>query len=454
MAGPDVKIRSMQFSNTASTVGSQNQMGLFPCLRHGSGRWWLPLSEISLSAIGNLLIFHNTDSPVLRRDLAEAIRLDPPLFLFAALQWPLRIASETDLVEWLIENVPGQFASGDAYLGTPEVTSETQQRFRKLRAHYKTLDRSDWMRDAPLWLEVLGDAVPLSWHQTWPTVEFEDTAADLNESALDLGSQFLQQLARQTQHHRALESSFDQQLHRNKLGALKQLAYGLSHEINNPLANISTRAQQLQRDEEDSSRHATLQRIVDQVYRAHEMISDLMFYANPPEPNPESCDLNGLVQTIAGDFDRIEETNSIRLEIQLSEQPAITRGDPAMLRHAVGSLIRNSIDAIGCGGTIIVSLSPSEDCQPNTVDGEKNGSTIRNHRSWRVHIADSGPGLSEIDRNHAFDPYYSGREAGRGLGLGLCRAYRIMKLHGGDIKLSGGPAGCVATLFLPAFSAR
>ena len=59
------------------------------------------------------------------------------------------------------------------------------------------------------------------------------------------------------------------------------------------------------------------------------------------------------------------------------------------------------------------------------------------------------PGLTEHARKHAFDPYFSGREAGRGLGLGLCRAYRIAKLHNGDVRLAGGPTGCVVTMEIP-----
>jgi signal transduction histidine kinase len=243
----------------------------------------------------------------------------------------------------------------------------------------------------------------------------------------------LQQFARLIQRQRSLEESFDDQVRETKLGAVKQLAYGLSHEINNPLANISTRAQQLQRGEDDSARKATLQRIIDQVYRAHEMIADLMFYANPPAAVRSRCDLGAVLSSVAESFREEVERQAIRLEVTTPDQPVKAVVDKKMIGEAVRALIRNAIDAIGCQGTIVVSLVPDSD-------------------RLLIHVADSGPGLSDTARKHAFDPYFSGREAGRGLGLGLCRAYRIAKLHFGDIKLAGGPTGCVATITLSNYS--
>ena len=73
-----------------------------------------------------------------------------------------------------------------------------------------------------------------------------------------------------------------EQLHEAKLDAMKELAYGASHEINNPLANISGRAQSLLRDEADPKRRKLLLAIDNQAMRAHEMISDLMLFARPP----------------------------------------------------------------------------------------------------------------------------------------------------------------------------
>src|SRR3954468_13179505 len=79
-----------------------------------------------------------------------------------------------------------------------------------------------------------------------------------------------------------LEHRFTSALEHAKLAALKEFAYGASHEINNPLANISTRAQALLAEEPHPERRKKLATIVAQALRAHEMISDLMLFAKPP----------------------------------------------------------------------------------------------------------------------------------------------------------------------------
>jgi signal transduction histidine kinase len=403
-------------------------MALLPCLRRGSDRWWLPRSAGATEAIGHLLLAAGRKQQIDSATRARVIRTlqtDPPLLIFAALSWTGERVDPRELVDWLAQNVTGRFASGDAFLGAPPITAEDQKRWNKLRDHFRTLPMERWLQDASLWLEVMGPRVSNTWREQWPIIDALDNGpAAADEPATDC---MLQQLARMMQRQMSLEESFDQQLLKSKLAALKQLAYGLSHEINNPLANISTRAEQLRRGEEDLTRAATLQRIIDQVYRAHEMIADLMFYSNPPAAVRSRCDLNPLLNSLADSFREEVQRQAIRLEVITPGEPTEAVVDAKMTEEAARALIRNAIDAIGCQGTIVVSL-------------------VREDGRLMIHVADSGPGLSDQARKHAFDPYFSGREAGRGLGLGLCRAYRIAKLHYGDITLAGGPTGCVATI--------
>jgi hypothetical protein len=393
---------------------------------------------VAIEAVGQLLLASGrgqVDS-LTRQRVVAALRSDPALLIYSALHWPGDHAGVAELGEWLAEHALAHFASGDAFLGAPRIDAAMAQRWDRLRDHYRTVPLARWLEDAAQWLEVAGPPVPQSWRQLWPQLVDPPGGRDENGDDRDAltakplpNDCMLQQLARMVQRQRALERSFDARLHRSKMEALKQLAYGLSHEINNPLANISTRAQQLQRGEEDPARVATLQRIVDQVYRAHEMISDLMFYANPATATRQRHDLNRIVLTVVEGFQDEAERQSIRLETKTPEEPTPVMVDRQMIAEALRALIRNSVDAIGCQGTIVVSL-------------------IQHPGRVMVHVADSGPGLSDQAREHAFDPYFSGREAGRGLGLGLCRAYRIAKLHAGDVTLAGGPAGCVATISL------
>jgi len=403
-------------------------MGILPCLRRGSLRWWLPLSDVATEAIGHVMLAVGRGGEIdtaTRVRLQHAVCVDPPLMIFASLSSAQHQVTTAELTEWLIRNVTGRFASGDAFLGVPEVRPAHRLRWRRLRDHYATLPLEQWLDDAALWLEVTGPGVPTAWREQWPREVVDDLQLDLLDPFTS--ASMLQPLARMMQRQRSLQQTFDDQLRRSKLGALKQLAYGLSHEINNPLANISTRAQQLQRTESDDTRHAVLQRIIDQVYRAHEMIADLMFYAYPPKPEFKTCDLCQIVSDVVEGFAAEAQRQAIRLEAQSEHDVAFTNGDQQMIAEGVRAVVRNAIEAIGCEGTIVVSIVRQED-------------------RWLMHVADSGPGLTDQARRHAFDPYFSGREAGRGLGLGLCRAYRIAKLHRGDVQLAGGPIGCVVTI--------
>src|SRR5437867_12492917 len=98
-----------------------------------------------------------------------------------------------------------------------------------------------------------------------------------------------------------------------KLQALYNFAYGLSHEINNPLANIATRAQTLLVDEKDPERRRKLATIVQQAFRAHEMIADLMLFARPPTLRLEAVDLAKLADTVVAEMQEQAREQGIRL---------------------------------------------------------------------------------------------------------------------------------------------
>ncbi len=407
-------------------------MGWLPCLNWEGCRWWLPLSSASAHALSLCLIQSSQNrhpQPAVKRWLMAALRQDPALLIYAVLHQHDDETSMDALAEWLSTYAITEFASGDSSLGCPEIDARLQSRWKELHAYFHTLPWHRWMDEAALYLEACGPPIPDTWRERWPRLADEGQECDIDDRAPD-PTTLLQQLARQRLLTQSLESSFTAELQRAKLDAVKQLAYGLSHEINNPLANVSTRAQQLQRGETDPSRVAILQRIVEQTYRAHEMIADLMFYANPPATDVQPTDLRSTVNRVTDSFSEEAQRHTVRLNLELPDGAAMAMVDDTMIGEAIRAIIRNAIEAIGCEGTIVTSIVESAEV-------------------WQIHIADSGPGVSEEARRHAFDPYYSGREAGRGLGLGLCRAYRIARLHDGDVQLAGGPAGCVVTLSIP-----
>ena len=112
-----------------------------------------------------------------------------------------------------------------------------------------------------------------------------------------------------------LTNEFEQSLQHEKLLAVKRLAYGASHEINNPLANISARAEALLAGESKPDRRQRLAMISQQAYRAHEMISDLMLFANPPNLKMEMVDVANTVESTVHELKTLADQKQIQLNI-------------------------------------------------------------------------------------------------------------------------------------------
>ncbi|NOY43763.1 MAG: HAMP domain-containing histidine kinase [Planctomycetes bacterium] len=214
---------------------------------------------------------------------------------------------------------------------------------------------------------------------------------------------------------------------------MKELAYGASHEINNPLANISAQAQALLREEKHPERRRALEAIYQQAMRAHEMISDLMLFARPPALQLLTFDLCEMIEEVAKEMDDEFRRRNIRLATNAPTTVELV-GDRQQLGVALTAVVSNALEAVGQDGAIDILVRPEE------------------NSGVCIDITDTGPGVSEEVRRHMFDPFYSGREAGRGLGFGLSKCWRIVTDHGGDVAIVNcEERGAMVTLRLPVF---
>jgi signal transduction histidine kinase len=228
-------------------------------------------------------------------------------------------------------------------------------------------------------------------------------------------------------------------LEQEKLSAMKELAYGASHEINNPLANISSRAQLLMRDEVDPERRRFLATINSQAFRAHEMIADMMLFAKPPALQIETICLTRFVrETVAELADDLPDSVRLDCDVPAADE-LVAHGDPVQLTVAFRAIWANAREAMGDCGQLRVAV--------RTVATAPTGVAA----AWgEIEIADSGPGIRPEVRRHLFDPFFSGREAGRGLGFGLSKAWRIVTEHDGQLLVTSQPGeGASFTLRLP-----
>ncbi len=231
-----------------------------------------------------------------------------------------------------------------------------------------------------------------------------------------------------------LTRRFEQTLEVEKLESLKELAYGAGHEINNPLANISARAQTLLPDERDPERRRLLAAIQTQAMRAHEMIADMMLFARPPQPKFEELDITALLRDLTLELAPQAEQARCELTLVGPTSPVIVFADRTQIATAIRAVCVNAMEALVTGGRVVISTAESAPLD-DTV---------------QIAVSDHGPGISADARRHLFDPFFSGREAGRGLGFGLSKCWRIVTLHGGRIEVeSEAGFGARFTISLP-----
>jgi hypothetical protein len=248
-----------------------------------------------------------------------------------------------------------------------------------------------------------------------------------------------EQLAALFERLNALEHRFRETLEAEKLESLAEWAAGAGHEINNPLAVITGRAQLLARDEPDPQRRRELAVIRAQAQRVHEMIADLMLFARPPEPDFKPCPLASLLEQLVRELQpRADER---RVQVLLDPPAALeVAADPVQLAVAIRAVCDNALEAVEPGGQVQISARGST---PDAADSAE---------QWiEIVVSDDGPGISPEVRRHLFDPFFSGRQAGRGLGMGLAKCWRIVTRHGGHVSVTSEPdAGTTVVIRLPA----
>jgi len=233
----------------------------------------------------------------------------------------------------------------------------------------------------------------------------------------------VRQLLRLKQQSLETEREFEVRLQQEKLESMKQLAYGASHEINNPLANIASRAQALVQTETDLSRQQKLATIYEQAMRAHEMISDMMLFGNPPMLQVCQTDLRLLIPSVIRDIEaslaKQQTFHNKRIDFAVTLGPGLKPVviDPGQIAVLLHCLVKNSMEAIESDGSIELDVR------------------LRPESELQISVADDGVGVTDLAKRHLFDPFYSGREAGRGLGFGLSKAWRIAQLHGASLSL-------------------
>lgn len=224
------------------------------------------------------------------------------------------------------------------------------------------------------------------------------------------------------------------------LAMVGEMAAGAAHELNNPLAVISGRAQLLDHEglPEEVRRAAGL--MAEHAHRASEIVTDLMDFAKPTPPQPSDFALPALLGEIRREWIEKSSLTQEQFELQLSDDVPLIRADAVQIRRLFDEVIRNAVEAMHDVSAPCLVIN----CQAELADD-----------MVVVRVRDNGIGMTPEVLERAMTPFYSHRPAGRSRGLGLSRAARYADINGGRIRLASREGeGTAVLIALPTVARR
>lgn len=263
-------------------------------------------------------------------------------------------------------------------------------------------------------------------------------ARDVTEEHLLLDEQ--RRLAAELQESRRLED-------------VGRLAGGVAHEFNNRLAVIHGFAEQLTTDllPGTEARDAA-ERILESSDGAATLVHGLLAFAGRQALRPELLDVDALVTTRLPEFRRALGSG-VDLVVEPSSVPALVVADRSGLTEVLTSLVLRARDAMPLGGTVRIAtrVAWAAEGLPATTPSHGRGERADKLNEVVVTVSDTGPGLSDEEREHQFDPFYTATGHGHGLGagIGLGAARGIVRQSGGRVDVRTGRDGTSLEVRLP-----
>lgn len=207
---------------------------------------------------------------------------------------------------------------------------------------------------------------------------------------------------------------------REKMSSLGVLAAGVAHEVNTPLAGISSFTQMLQdQTEGEDPRRPLLNKIEQQTERASRIVNGLLNFARHRQTEFAPVDLNRVLGEVLSLLDHQLRASRIRIRRDLDARLPPIRGDGNRLQQVFVNLSVNAFDAMPAGGWLTLTTR---------ADGDQ----------VIAEVADTGEGIAPEDIRRIYDPFFSTRKKSGGNGLGLSISYGIVQEHGGVMEVESG----------------
>ena len=243
---------------------------------------------------------------------------------------------------------------------------------------------------------------------------------------------FSQQMEEKIQQTTAdLRKTEAQLIRSEKLAALGQLAAGIAHEIRNPLTSINILIHSLREKPSDEEHHREDLRVIEEeIRRINEIVNQFLRFAKPAPPLLQEADVLSLFEETLQLLKPQIEKQRISVQKEFHSLPP-TVLDREQMKQVILNLLLNALQAMPGGGRLRLS-----------------GQVLEDNRWIQLSVQDTGVGIPPEDMNKLFDPFFSTKEGGVGLGLSI--AHRIIDQHRGKIQMESTPGqGTLFTLWLP-----
>ncbi|HRX49911.1 MAG TPA: ATP-binding protein, partial [Candidatus Krumholzibacteria bacterium] len=235
-----------------------------------------------------------------------------------------------------------------------------------------------------------------------------------------------------------LSQARDQMMQVDKMASLGKLAAVVAHEINNPLASVVTYAKLIARrirtrdlTDECKENLTYLDSIASEAGRCGEIVSRLLAFSRRDSGEYGPTDLNKVVEQSLFLVKHQLEISAVEAHVDVDAALPEVEADANQIQQALLALLINATQAIESGGNVHLAT--------RRVDG-----------GVQIEVRDDGPGMPPEVAGHAFEPFYTTKEEGQGVGLGLSVVYGIVERHHGRIELETAPGkGCRFLITLP-----
>ena len=218
----------------------------------------------------------------------------------------------------------------------------------------------------------------------------------------------------------------------DRITALQTMSAGLAHEVRNPLnaakLQLELLERRLLRKDEDPKLVDPIRLAHHEIERLTQLLNEFLSFARPPELHLVTHDVLAVVRDVVDIERAFAERSDVSIVLDETLEAALLPVDPGKLHQVVQNLVRNAIEAAPRGGRVAIEV----------VSGE---------RSLHVRVSDNGSGMTDAVRTRIFEPFFSTKESGTGMGMSIVHSFVAM--HDGRVEIVTGPTGTTIDVALP-----